>query len=127
MEAPQRSVPNRTCCLAPLLRMRRFAPSAGPSCRGMEAATSAAIVAVRVGVVEGGTVKAMYERGFVAGILAGFEETLEALMGGVDEDARRELGALSGQIERTRLHLDLDPHVEGDGECEADEQYLRTR
>jgi hypothetical protein len=77
--------------------------------------------------LEVGMVKTMYGRRFVAGILAGFEETLEALMAGVDEDARRELRVLSRHIERTRLQLDLDPDVEDDSESQPEEQYLRTR
>ena len=83
-----------------------------------------AVIDLALGV---GTVNAMYGRGFVAGILAGLEETLEALMAGVDEDARRELRALSGHIERTRLQLDLDRDLEDDGESQAKEQYLRAR
>ena len=71
--------------------------------------------------LEVGTVKAMYGRGFVTAILAGFEETLEALMAGVNEDARRELRALSGHIESTRLQLDLDLDVEDDGESQPEE------
>src|SRR5215471_292098 len=73
----------RTCYSGPQVRMRRFAVSAGPSCRKTGAATSAAIASERVDIAKSLVVKAMYERIFVAGILAGFEDTLEALIPGV--------------------------------------------
>ncbi len=69
----------------------------------------------------------MYRRGFVAAILVGFEDTLEVLIAGADEEAGRELRALSGHIERARLQLDLNPDLEDDGESQPEEEYLRAR
>jgi hypothetical protein len=63
---------------------------------------------------------AIYGRGFVAGILAGFEEALEVLLAGVDEDARKELCVLSGHIERTRLQLDLGTAMEDNTESQRE-------
>jgi hypothetical protein len=48
----------------------------------------------------------MYGPGFVAGVLAGFEGTLEALIGGVDEKTRSELEGLAERIMTARLRLD---------------------
>jgi hypothetical protein len=62
----------------------------------------------------------MYVRGFVAGILSGFEKTLEALMRGVDEDARRELAELSGRIEHARRRLDPGSGKGDEGETQTD-------
>jgi hypothetical protein len=56
----------------------------------------------------------MYSRGFVACILAGFEETIDSLIGGVDEDVRIELEAVGARIADARLRL--DPETDHDDE-----------
>lgn len=55
----------------------------------------------------------MYARGFVVGVLAGFEDTLDALMDGVDEKSRRELAELSETITTARLRLDPEAKDRG--------------
>ena len=72
-------------------------------------------------------VKAMYERIFVAGILAGFEDTLEALMPGVDEELRRALSGLSRHIEATRLQLDPVAEADDRTASEPEEHNLSAR
>jgi len=56
----------------------------------------------------------MYSRGFVAGILAGFEEAIDSLIGGVDEDVRIELEEVGARIAGVRLRLDSETDHEGE-------------
>ncbi|MCZ2078677.1 MAG: hypothetical protein LC130_27235 [Bryobacterales bacterium] len=48
----------------------------------------------------------MYSRGFVACILAGFEEAIDSLISDVDERVRTELEELGARIADVRLRLD---------------------
>ena len=60
----------------------------------------------------------MYGQDFVAGVLAGFEGTLDALMEDVDDDLRAELEELSTRITGVRLRLAPDWAAEGSPEAE---------
>jgi hypothetical protein len=61
----------------------------------------------------------MYSRGFVAGILAGFEEAIDSLIGGVDEDVRVELEEVGGRIADARVRLDPEPDHDGETASEV--------
>jgi hypothetical protein len=56
----------------------------------------------------------MYSRGFVASILAGFEEAIDSLISDVDEEVRTELEELGARIADVRRWL--DPETDHDGE-----------
>ena len=61
----------------------------------------------------------MYSRGFVACILAGFEEAIDSLISGADEDVRIELEEVGGRIADARLRLDPEPDHDGETPSEV--------
>jgi hypothetical protein len=61
----------------------------------------------------------MYSRGFVACILAGFEDAIDSLIGGVDDDVRIELEEVGGRIADARLRLDPEPDHDGEAPSEV--------
>ena len=63
----------------------------------------------------------MYSQRFVASILAGFEETLDALREGVEAEIRTELEEPVQCVESTRMRIDPD---QGRSETEQTEQGL---
>jgi hypothetical protein len=69
----------------------------------------------------------VYARGFVVGVLAGFEDTLDALMDGVDEKSRSELAELSETIKTARLQLDPEAKIEADRATANDEASEERR
>jgi hypothetical protein len=61
----------------------------------------------------------MYSRGFVACILAGFEDAIDSLINDVDEDVRIELEEVGGRIADARLRLDPEPDHDGETASEV--------
>jgi hypothetical protein len=62
----------------------------------------------------------MYGPGFVAGVLAGFEGALEALIDWVEEETRSDLEGLADRIVTARLRLDPEGAIENGCTATAD-------